>query len=77
MAQMNLILVSSVRREVIEDQLLVTLEDKSKVAIIATETDLDMLISGLQSIVTDTGDGPKRDAYLADLRTLRKQAFGK
>ena len=58
-------------REVIENQLLVSMEDKSKVALILTCDDLTMLIDALAYAIDD-----KRTQMRRDLQELRHKAFG-
>ena len=62
--------VESLNRQVIENQLLAALDDKSKVAILATEDDLVMLINALGFV---TGD--KAWEFRADLQQLKSAAF--
>ena len=60
-----------VGRDVIENQLLTTLrDDKSKVAILATRDDLQVLIRALRWGHTNQG-------FAKDLEQLRDAAFGK
>ena len=61
-------------REVFENMLLVALDDASKVAIVASEDDLNLLISGLDQIKhLKAYSGASQMAE--DLRTLRNAAF--
>ena len=62
--------VESVNRQVIENQLLSALDDKSKVAILATEEDLTMLI-----ICLGFSTGVKAKEMRADLQQLKAAAF--
>ena len=62
--------VESVNRQVIENQLLAALDDKSKVAILATEEDLTMLI-----ICLGFSTGVKAKEMRADLQQLKAAAF--
>ena len=62
--------VESVNRQVIENQLLTALDDKSKVAILATEEDLTMLI-----ICLGFSTGVKAKEMRADLQQLKAAAF--
>lgn len=57
-------------RTVMERKVLTALDNNSKVAILATKEDLDLLISVL-------GDSTQKDAqqYAADLKILRDGAF--
>ena len=72
--------VVPVRKEVIEHRLLVALNDQSKVAILAEEKDLDLLIAGMESLVQSdelrSNEVPFRD-MLDSLKQLRKEAFNK
>ena len=63
-----------VPRQVIGDQLLAALDDKSKVAIIASSDDLDLLISVLRFYPVRTKAVKQLQA---DLEMLRTAAFGK
>ena len=52
------------------------MDDKSKVAIIASEEDLEMLMCALHSLkLSDVGLNRKRLRFLADLKLLREQSF--
>ena len=63
-------------RKVIEDQLLTALDDKRKVAILATAEDLDLLILALDEVRYHAKDlEQKRKRYLDDLKMLRDKAF--
>jgi len=70
MSDENTLRVIRSTRTVLERKLLTALKDNSKVAILATEEDLDLLISAL-------GDSIQKDAqeYAADLKNLRAAAF--
>lgn len=68
-----------VPREVISEQLLAALDTKLKVAILASEADLNLLIDALDTLPGGRLVGavnPERDRMLQDLRTLRQSAFG-
>jgi hypothetical protein len=68
--------VESVNRQVIENQLLTSLCDKSKVAILATEDDLRMLINALKThSMCYPGWAKKNSEYVADLEQLKSAAF--
>jgi hypothetical protein len=71
MAELN---ITPVPREVIEDQLLVALDDKSKVALVASEADLNLLIFALECSKIDREDAV---TMRQDLIKLRTSAFGK
>lgn len=58
-------------REVIGQQLLAALDDKSKVAILATEEDLEMLVQAMQRFA----ENDKESRMLEDLRRLQDEAF--
>ena len=62
------------KREVIDNQLLVALDDKSKVAIIASEDDLLMFINGLEDTLRHL-DCDKRRELAAGLTELKESAF--
>ena len=70
MSDENKLRVIRTTRTVMERKLLRALDDNSKVAILATKEDLDLLISAL-------GDSIQKDAQLygADLEKLRDAAF--
>ena len=61
--------------EVIENQLLTALDDKSKVAILATQDDLDLLISALT--YSPNKSNASRTKMLDGLKQLRDAAFKK
>lgn len=64
------------RREVIANQLLSALDDRTKVAILADEEDLNLLIRALDELrVYDSKLNRKRVQYVEDLRLLRKSTF--
>lgn len=68
--------VESVNRQVIENKLLTALDDKSKVAILATEDDLRMLINALKThSMCYPGWSKKNSEYVADLEQLKAAAF--
>lgn len=58
------------KREVIQDQLLTELNDKDKVAILATKKDLDLFIEAMKCL-----SSPESDRFLQDLQHLRAVAF--
>ncbi len=68
------------KKQVIEKQLLAALDDKTKVALLMDEKDLDLLIIALDFFGVK---GPGLDATIAakemskSLEQLRKEAFGK
>jgi len=67
----------AVSREVIEKKLLAALDDGAKVAIVASEEDLRLLIAALEDYIcrrSSCGDAAR--AMVADLRTLKREAFG-
>lgn len=68
------------KREIIQDRLLASLDDKSKVAIVVNKDDLDLLIEGMVYVYTNSlKRGYKRKKskeFLDDMRKLRKHAFG-
>lgn len=57
-------------RQVIENKLLTAIDDDSKVAILASREDLDLLIEALSNWTE------KARLYSADLSQLRRAAFG-
>lgn len=64
------------KREVIEGQLLAALDDKTKVAVLLTESDLDFLIAHLMLARTNRmGSMLKCDEWIADLTELKNAAF--
>ena len=63
--------VESVNRQVIENQLLAALDDKSKVAILATEDDLKLLIAALRPMWANSAAREMCD----DLCQLKDAAF--
>ena len=66
----------SVNRQVIENQLLTALDDKSRVAILATEDDLRMLINALKThSMCYPGWAKKNSEYVAGLEQLKAAAF--
>ncbi len=67
--------VSSTRREVIENKLLTALDDEGKVAILASEADLNMLIESLGLAVRMGKSGSV--VMQRDLMQLRDAAFPK
>jgi len=68
--------IERVSREVVDGKLLVALDDESKVAIVVTEEDLNMLIGALEG-VWDCAKEDERIRMLQDLGLLRKEAFEK
>ena len=64
--------VSRVQREVIEGKLLAALDDSSKVAILCSEDDLELLIYVLEKLPLPSM--PVRQ-MAKDLRRLRAEAF--
>lgn len=65
-------------RQVIENQVLASLDDKSKVAIIATEDDLVLLMDVLNASIRTDELNPrnqKRQRMVDDLRQLARAAF--
>lgn len=72
MAKSYPITAETVHRSVIERKLLAALDDDSgKVAIVATQDDLNLLINALESC-----PGGESERMAADLRRLLKEAFG-
>lgn len=67
--------VEPTSRQVIEGKLLAALDDKSKVAILATEADLNMLIDALLPIIAEQGIHSKAYEYRRDLMQLKTAAF--
>lgn len=61
-----------VKKEVISNQLLAALDDKSNVALILSEDDLTILIYALQRLPRHR----KAQLMLADIQQLRQAAFG-
>jgi hypothetical protein len=65
-----------VKREVIEGQLLAALDDKSKVAMLLNESDLDFMIWHLMLARNNRmGSMLKCDEWIADLTELKNAAF--
>lgn len=68
-------------RSVMEKQLLVWLEDKSKVALLITEDDLNVLVMALDGFSDSLPGGHEMESkckdFAKDLQQLRKEAFGK
>ncbi len=62
-----------VDRTVIEDTLLLALSDEDKVAIIVTDEELQLLITGLTYVPSSLNT----QAFREDLRKLRRAAFGR
>jgi len=63
----------------IQSQLLDSLTDKNKVALLLDEDDLDMLIDALEDVANDTTRSncrQKRLKFLHDMRQLKKVTFG-
>ena len=72
--------VRQVKRQVIDNQLLVVLDDESKVAIVASEPDLSILIRALRRFgntraISDE-DKELRRSLIEGLCELKTQAFG-
>ena len=68
--------IVATRRELIGTQLLAALDDKSKVAILLNESDLDFLIGHLMLARTNRmGSMLKCDEWIADLTELKNAAF--
>jgi len=61
----------NVPHQVIENQLLTALDDKSRVAILATEEDLDLFIEALTPMWAHT----KAQEMLSDIKQLKRAAF--
>ena len=73
---MRKVKVISVKREVIEGQLLAALDDKSKVAILANEDDCRILIYALERGTNWSVDDTLKRHELADgLKRLMTEAF--
>ncbi len=68
--------VAMAKREVIQGKLLAALDDDDKVAIVLSEEDLDLLIE-IVALSRIKESHFKIDAMWADLRQLRKEAFGR
>lgn len=67
-----------VKREIIDDQLLVAMDDKSKVAIVLDQEGLDLLISAVLQMQQPAGSEElkrKLGELVADMKQLRRQAF--
>lgn len=70
--------VEQVSREVIERQLLTALNDKSQVAILATEEDLDLLIAALRPAAPlEPYSSDKAQEFCMGLQQLKREAFGR
>lgn len=69
--------ITSVGREVIESRLLVALTEEDKVAVVLTESDLDLLIRYIAMEDLETEECMKLDEFAGDLKQLRKAAFGR
>lgn len=65
--------VERVNRAVIDSQLLTGLDDKSKVAILASQDDLDLMISAFEDLQRPSDEAVRMEA---DLKKLRAEAFG-
>lgn len=68
--------VSAVKRQVIENKLLAALDDRGKVAILATEEDLEIIITAL--LLAESNRvviSSKYKEMRADLEQLRSAAF--
>lgn len=64
------------KREVIGDQLLTALNDKSKVTILANKEDLQLLMMGLNNLtLIDSKLNKKRVQYAKDLKQLFDASF--
>ena len=63
--------IQEVPRKIIEERLLAELDDKTTVAILANEQDLDMLILVLE----ESNWSMRRSRYLNDLKKLKSSAF--
>jgi len=69
--------VEHATRQVIEKQLLTSLEDKSKVALLLTESEVDILISALFLSESNRMAMPSLyKAFRLDLEQLKREAFG-
>lgn len=64
-----------VPRQVIENQLLVALDDKSKTAIVASKDDLELLIYALLCVCEDSTEWSRADQMRIDIEQLRDSAF--
>lgn len=74
--------VEHTNRTVIENKLLVALEEKGQVAILATEDDLNILIGAIEhklrgNWVCGKSEFTKLQSYKEGLKQLRQGAFGK
>jgi hypothetical protein len=70
--------IEPTKREVIENQLLTSLCDKSKAAVLFTESDLDLMISALMLARTNRMANMMRmDEFQKDLTELKNAAFPK
>lgn len=64
-------------RLVIQNQLLAALDNKTKVAILCTKEDIDLLIVGLEGYEGPQDWRKKCLLFATDLRKLEKEAFGR
>ena len=68
-------------RQVIEKKLLAALDDHGKVAILATQSDLDDLVFvfdlALSNVPIEPERGKRLSEYVEDIRRLRAEAFWK
>jgi hypothetical protein len=70
--------IEHVSRSVIENKLLAALDDETgKVAILATENDLDLIVAAFTLASLDRMAPPGLKEMLDDLKKLQKGAFGK
>jgi hypothetical protein len=77
----NPLTVESTSRQVIERKLLAALDDKGKVAILATQADLDDIVFvfdlALSNVPIEPERGKRLAEYVEDIRRLRQEAFWK
>ena len=64
-----------VGRDILENQLLVSLSNKNKVAILLDKADLELLISGLVLAETNRMAMGRHREFRQDLEQLKKVAF--
>jgi len=63
-------------RTVIANKLLAAIDDDDKVAILATEADLNTFIEALNEMASRAPSRPRFHSLAKDLAQLKKEAFG-
>lgn len=68
--------VEHVRHEVILQQIMTSLQDKSKVALLLTEDDLELVIRTFVQVIDDSSEIMFREQdFLDSLSQLKREAF--